>query len=141
MLGIARAAARRWQTPMACTALMSTVTGSCKWFDVKKGFGFITLDSDPDKSVFVHHSAIHARGFKSLAEGEPLEFEIVEDNGKEKAASVTGPEGAHVQGAPRPERRDYDDYGGGRGGGYGRGGGGGGGYDDYGGGGRGGGGY
>jgi len=124
MLVVARAAARRLHSPMmlSAPAMMSTVTGSCKWFNSTKGFGFLTLDSNPDQSVFVHHTAIHAEGFRSLAEGEPVEFEIVEEGGKTMAKSVTGPNGAHVQGAPR---RDYDDYGGGRGrggGGYNRGG-------------------
>jgi len=107
---------------MSAPALMSTVTGKCKWFDSKKGFGFITLDSDPEESVFVHQTAIHAEGYRSLAEDEPLEFEVVEENGKKKAISVTGPGGELVQGAPR--QSSYDDDG--RGGGYGRGGGGGG---------------
>lgn len=50
--------------------------GVCKWFNEKKGFGFITLDDGSD--VFVHFSAIKRDGFKSLNEGDKVEFEIQE---------------------------------------------------------------
>jgi CspA family cold shock protein len=49
-------------------------TGTVKWFNDAKGFGFITSESGED--VFVHFSAIQARGFRSLAEGATVEFEI-----------------------------------------------------------------
>jgi len=55
---------------------MST-TGTVKWFNDTKGFGFITLD-DGSKDCFVHHSAIQGQGFKSLTEGERVEFELVQ---------------------------------------------------------------
>jgi len=68
---------------------------------VKKGFGFIIPD-DGSEDVFVHQTAIHADGFRSLAEGEPVEFsKITDDRGKVKAERVTGPMGSFVQGAPR----------------------------------------
>jgi cold shock CspA family protein len=83
------------------------LTGTCKWFDVKKGFGFIAQDGDGD-DVFVHQTAIHAEGFRSLGEGELVEFKLTQDErtGKTKATDVTGPQGAFVQGAPPPPPRD-----------------------------------
>mmetsp|Transcript_60832 Transcript_60832/g.94589 ORF Transcript_60832/g.94589 Transcript_60832/m.94589 type:complete len:151 (+) Transcript_60832:47-499(+) len=78
--------------------------GAVKWFNTEKGFGFIERD-DGEGDVFVHQTAIHAEGFRSLAEGEEVEFYLKEgNNGKMAAADVTGPDGAYVQGAPRPPR-------------------------------------
>ncbi len=51
--------------------------GTVKWFDDQKGFGFITPE-DGSKDCFVHHSAIQADGFKSLAEGALVEFDVVQ---------------------------------------------------------------
>ncbi len=53
------------------------VTGTVKWFNDGKGYGFITPD-EGEKDCFVHHSAIQGSGFKSLREGEQVEFEIVQ---------------------------------------------------------------
>jgi CspA family cold shock protein len=50
-------------------------TGTVKWFNEKKGFGFIVPDGE-DQDVFVHYSAIQADGFKTLAEGDKVQFEI-----------------------------------------------------------------
>lgn len=52
-------------------------TGTVKWFSDSKGFGFITPD-ESDKDCFVHHSAIQGDGFKSLAEGQRVEFDLVQ---------------------------------------------------------------
>ena len=52
--------------------------GTVKWFNDQKGFGFITPEGDDGKDCFVHHSAIQAEGFKTLNEGDQVEFEVVE---------------------------------------------------------------
>jgi len=52
-------------------------TGTVKWFNDSEGFGFITRD-DGQKDCFVHHSAIDGQGFKTLAEGERVEFDVVQ---------------------------------------------------------------
>ena len=76
-------------------------TGKVKWFNTEKGFGFIVPD-DGSTDVFVHQTSIKAEGFRSLAEGESVEYTTMVDekNGKIKAQFVTGPNGSNVQGAP-----------------------------------------
>lgn len=91
----------------------------------KKGYGFI-VPEDGSHDVFVHQTAIHASGFRSLAEGEPVEYTtFTDDRGKIKAERVTGPMGAFVQGAPRRTMDGGFGFGGGGGGGFGSTGGGG----------------
>lgn len=63
------------------------ITGVTKWFSDPKGFGFITPD-DGSKDVFVHFSAISGSGFKSLAEGDRVEFEVVESGKGPQANEV-----------------------------------------------------
>lgn len=60
--------------------------GTVKWFNDAKGFGFITRENGPD--VFVHHTAIQADGFRSLAEGERVEFDVVQGPKGLQAANV-----------------------------------------------------
>jgi len=87
---------------------MSRITGSVKWFDAKKGFGFIL--SPEGKDVFVHFSSIEGDGFRSLKDGEAVEYEL-----------VTGDKGLHAKSVRRtdaqpqgvtvtiPRRRTIDD--------------------------------
>ncbi|WLH77825.1 cold-shock protein [Pseudomonas sp. FP2335] len=61
-------------------------TGTVKWFNAEKGFGFIQQEDGTD--VFVHYSAIEASGFKSLTEGQKVEFEITPGQKGPQAANV-----------------------------------------------------
>lgn len=62
--------------------------GTVKWFSDEKGFGFITME-DGSKDCFVHHSAIQAEGFRSLKEGDVVEFEVVQGQKGPAAENVT----------------------------------------------------
>lgn len=108
---------------MRSAEMMHKTHGRVKFFDTTKGYGFIHhVESGED--IFVHQSAIYARGFRSLLEAEVVEFEIREDplKGKMYAANVTGPGGVPVQGQPRkPPGQGFH----GQGGGFAQGGGGG----------------
>ncbi len=64
--------------------------GKVKWFNSAKGFGFVNADSD-DRDIFVHYSSIDMDGFKTLKEGEEIEFELVE-----------GPKGPQAHKVHRP---------------------------------------
>ena len=66
---------------------MSRIRGTVKWFNNAKGFGFIGRDDGPD--VFVHYSAIESEGYKSLQEGDSVEFEIVQGQKGPQAGNVT----------------------------------------------------
>jgi CspA family cold shock protein len=108
---------------------MQRDTGTVKWFSSEKGYGFIRREDGSD--VFVHHSGISGNGFKSLNEGEPVEFEILQEPKGLKAYNVVrldAPEGGPVEGdderqpnfsGPRPQGDDRGYGRGGYGGGYG----------------------
>jgi cold shock protein len=96
--------------------------GTVKWFNNDKGFGFITPE-DGSKDLFVHHSAIQGGGFKSLDEGESVEFNVVQGQKGPAAENVVRLGG----GTPGGGRGGSGGRGGGGGGYGGRGGGGGGG--------------
>ena len=62
------------------------MTGTVKWFNAEKGFGFISVEGGDD--LFVHYSAITGEGFKTLEEGQNVSFEIVEGNRGAQASNV-----------------------------------------------------
>jgi len=93
-----QSAPRKWPEGVDPTA--GKQIGAVKWFNAEKGFGFIA-PANGNEDLFVHQSAIHAPGFRSLMEGEEVEFKVVDGGGKLKAEEVTGPNGDYVQGAPR----------------------------------------
>lgn len=102
---------------------MERASGTVKWFSQEKGFGFVTRDDGTD--IFVHHSGISGRGFKTLEQGEPVEFDVIEEPKGLKAANLVRLNAPEGDGQPADM---------GQGGGYGRSGGYGGGGGGYGGG-------
>lgn len=66
---------------------MATTTGRVKWFDEKKGFGFIEREDGDD--VFVHFRAIQSQGYKTLAEGQQVQFEVEDGQKGPQAVNVT----------------------------------------------------
>ena len=72
------------------------MTGKVKWFNAEKGFGFISndnggfgfLEQDGGEDVFVHFSAIQSEGFKTLEEGQPVQFDVTQGNRGDQAANV-----------------------------------------------------
>jgi len=65
---------------------MSTITGTVKWFNESKGFGFIAQEGGPD--VFAHFSAIQGDGFKTLTEGQKVEFTITQGQKGPQASNI-----------------------------------------------------
>jgi CspA family cold shock protein len=112
---------------------MERESGTVKWFNPEKGYGFITRENG-EKDVFVHHSAIQGSGFKTLNDGERVEFEVVQGQkgpAAENVVRLDAPEGGSQGGGAggygrSGGGRSQGGERGGRGGGYGGGGGGGG---------------
>ncbi|XP_061677069.1 protein lin-28 homolog A [Syngnathoides biaculeatus] len=81
--------------------------GSCKWFNVRMGFGFLSMTSrdgvqlDEPVDVFVHQSKLHMEGFRSLKEGEAVEFTFKKSSKGLESQRVTGPGGVHCVGSDR----------------------------------------
>ncbi|XP_055512407.1 protein lin-28 homolog A-like isoform X2 [Leucoraja erinacea] len=88
-------------------AAVSFGTGQCKWFNVRMGFGFLSMtgrDGTPLDSpidVFVHQSKLHMEGFRSLKEGEPVEFTFKKSSKGLESIRVTGPGGTSCIGSER----------------------------------------
>jgi CspA family cold shock protein len=66
----------------------SMATGTVKWFNIQKGYGFIE-PSDGGKDVFVHISALERAGLSSLKEGQKVKYEVARDRGKDSAANLS----------------------------------------------------
>lgn len=75
---------------------MASASGKVKWFDNKRGYGFIAQDAGQD--VFVHHSSIQGKGYKTLIEGETVQFDLV--------PSDKGPKATNVHRDDRPPERE-----------------------------------
>lgn len=67
-------------------SMSNTVSGTVKWFNESKGYGFIAQESGPD--VFAHFSAIQGSGFKTLAEGQKVEFEVTQGQKGPQAENI-----------------------------------------------------
>ncbi|CAO2167349.1 unnamed protein product [Urochloa humidicola] len=79
------------------------LTGTVKWFNPTKGFGFITPD-DGSEDLFVHQSSLKSDGYRSLNDGEIVEFEVSDgSDGRTKAVEVTAPGGAPLAAGQRPD--------------------------------------
>eukprot|EP00191_Tetraselmis_sp_GSL018_P015362 CAMPEP_0177596810 /NCGR_PEP_ID=MMETSP0419_2-20121207/11341_1 /TAXON_ID=582737 /ORGANISM="Tetraselmis sp., Strain GSL018" /LENGTH=84 /DNA_ID=CAMNT_0019088867 /DNA_START=246 /DNA_END=500 /DNA_ORIENTATION=- len=83
------------------------MSGHVKWFNQKKGWGFI-VPSDGSEDVFVHQTSVHAPGFRTLLEGEEVEFSVDYSSGKKSAVGVTGPGGDYVKCAQLQSRSNTE---------------------------------
>jgi cold shock protein len=82
---------------------MARITGTVKWFSDSKGYGFIARDDGDD--VFVHHASIEGAGFKTLVEGERVEFDVVEEEKGPKAHNVVRLDAGAGESADRGRRQ------------------------------------
>jgi CspA family cold shock protein len=85
---------RLWQNPFKQhhqfqeqNAMANRVQGTVKWFNGEKGYGFITQENGPD--LFVHYTAIQSSGYRSLNDGDRVEFEITDGKKGKQASAVT----------------------------------------------------
>uniref|UniRef100_A0AAQ6IFI6 Lin-28 homolog A n=1 Tax=Anabas testudineus TaxID=64144 RepID=A0AAQ6IFI6_ANATE len=104
---------RRTALEMCCKDPASSIErrergdGVCKWFNVRMGFGFLSMSSrdgaavEPPVDVFVHQSKLHMEGFRSLREGEAVEFTFKKSSKGLESVRVTGPDGAPCLGSER----------------------------------------
>merc|ERR1712216_283739 len=87
---------RSLTTSLSVIINMAKQEGICKWFDSKKGFGFIAPNDGGD-DLFVHQTGITSDGFRKLVEGEAVIYDVQQDdNGRTKAVAVEGPGGGNV---------------------------------------------
>lgn len=98
--------AQQWKSQQAQPARL---TGVCAKWNIKKGYGFIKRDDDlPD--VYVHQRELQKKGFRSLREGEPVEFDVgAMDDGKLQAVRVSGPKGVEVIGQSKQSDDESSD--------------------------------
>ena len=76
-----------WRTRKAEGGLTFMIEGTVKWFNESKGFGFLSQEGGPD--VFVHHTEIRTEGYRTLSEGQKVQFEVVDSPKGPRAANVT----------------------------------------------------
>jgi CspA family cold shock protein len=90
----------------AASSDASLFKGTVKWFDTKKGFGFLTREDGED--FFVHQSSVQADGFRDLEDGTAVEFKVETntDNGRTSAVNVTGPDGKAIPRGYAYKKRD-----------------------------------
>jgi len=67
---------------------MSSKTGTVKWFNPKKGYGFISQDDSPDKDMFLHITALQKANISVLNEGDKISYDVEEENGRQSAVNI-----------------------------------------------------
>ena len=67
---------------------MSSKTGTVKWFNSKKGYGFISQDDSPDKDMFLHITALQKANISVLNEGDKISFDVEDENGRQSAVNI-----------------------------------------------------
>ena len=67
---------------------MSSKTGTVKWFNPKKGYGFISQDDTPDKDMFLHITALQKANISVLNEGDKISYDVEDENGRQSAVNI-----------------------------------------------------